>query len=81
MDEYNRFKLNYVITPEAMNKAKESMILMHPLPRVGEIDPAVDADPRSAFFRQVSSGERIIISSFDVMKLFSNVHRWKTACM
>ena len=38
-----------------MKKAKESMVLMHPLPRAGEIDTAVDVDPRSAFFRQMDT--------------------------
>lgn len=31
-------------------------VLMHPLPRVGEIDPAVDSDPRAAYFRQARNG-------------------------
>src|SRR2546426_423001 len=31
-------------------------ILMHPLPRAGEIDPQVDADPRAAYFRQARNG-------------------------
>jgi len=29
---------------------------MHPLPRVGEIDPACDDDPRAAYFRQMEAG-------------------------
>jgi aspartate carbamoyltransferase catalytic subunit len=32
------------------------MIIMHPLPRVGEIDPAVERDPGAADFRQVANG-------------------------
>jgi aspartate carbamoyltransferase catalytic subunit len=32
------------------------MIVMHPLPRVGEISGAVDSDPRAAYFRQVKNG-------------------------
>jgi aspartate carbamoyltransferase catalytic subunit len=32
------------------------MVIMHPLPRVGEIHYAVDADPRAAYFRQVQNG-------------------------
>jgi aspartate carbamoyltransferase catalytic subunit len=32
------------------------MILMHPLPRVGEISYALDDDPRSAYFRQMRNG-------------------------
>jgi aspartate carbamoyltransferase catalytic subunit len=56
LEEYQRFKLNYVVTPDTMAKAKDDMVLMHPLPRVGEIDPAVDSDFRSAFFRQMENG-------------------------
>ncbi|MGB8646136.1 MAG: aspartate carbamoyltransferase, partial [Anaerolineae bacterium] len=37
-------------------RAKEEMVLMHPLPRVGEIAMEVDADPRAAYFRQVEYG-------------------------
>jgi aspartate carbamoyltransferase catalytic subunit len=32
------------------------MIVLHPLPRVGEIHYSVDADPRAAYFRQVRNG-------------------------
>ena len=35
---------------------KEKMVVMHPLPRVGEISEAVDADPRAAYFRQMECG-------------------------
>jgi aspartate carbamoyltransferase catalytic subunit len=45
-----------------MEKVKDEMVLMHPLPRVGEIDPAVDADPRSAFFRQMENGMYVRMS-------------------
>jgi aspartate carbamoyltransferase catalytic subunit len=46
----------YEITPEIMKQAKEKMVVMHPLPRVGEIHYAVDSDPRAAYFRQVKNG-------------------------
>lgn len=39
-----------------MSQAKEKMVLMHPLPRVGEIHPEVDSDPRAAYFRQMEYG-------------------------
>jgi aspartate carbamoyltransferase catalytic subunit len=56
LNAYEQVKNYYVITPELMKRAKERMIVMHPLPRVGEIDPAVDQDPRAAYFRQVGNG-------------------------
>ena len=39
-----------------MEHAKEKMVVMHPLPRVGEISYSVDDDPRAAYFRQVRNG-------------------------
>lgn len=54
--QYEEVKDYYKITPELMQRAKPNMALMHPLPRVGEIDPSVDTDPRAAYFRQVKNG-------------------------
>ena len=39
-----------------MERAKEKMIVMHPLPRVGEIHYAIDDDPRAAYFRKMENG-------------------------
>jgi aspartate carbamoyltransferase catalytic subunit len=54
--QYEEVKNYYEITPELMEKAKEKMIVLHPLPRVGEIHYSVDKDPRAAYFRQVQNG-------------------------
>ena len=56
MAQYDEVKDNYIITPDLMRQAKEKMVVMHPLPRVGEISTDVDADPRAAYFRQVKNG-------------------------
>ncbi len=56
LNEYESVKGAYVITPEIMQGAKDQMVLMHPLPRVGEISYDVDKDPRAAYFRQVRYG-------------------------
>ena len=53
---YESVKSAYVINPQVMAKAKERMIVMHPLPRVGEITPDFDDDPRAAYFRQMEYG-------------------------
>jgi aspartate carbamoyltransferase catalytic subunit len=53
---YERVKDCYVITPGLLQRAKERMIVMHPLPRVGEISYEVDRDPRAAYFRQMENG-------------------------
>ncbi|XP_059141957.1 CAD protein-like isoform X2 [Physella acuta] len=45
-----------VLTPELMTLAKKKMVVMHPLPRVFEISPSIDTDPRAAYFRQAENG-------------------------
>jgi aspartate carbamoyltransferase catalytic subunit len=54
--EYEMVKGAYVIDPEIMKAAKQDMIVMHPLPRVGEISVDFDDDPRAAYFRQMEYG-------------------------
>lgn len=54
--EYESARGAYVITPETLKSAKDRMIVMHPLPRVGEISMEVDSDPRAAYFRQMEYG-------------------------
>lgn len=56
LEEYERVKNAFVITPDTLTTAKERMIIMHPLPRVGEISMEVDDDPRAAYFRQMEYG-------------------------
>lgn len=46
----------YRVGVAEMARAKPSMVLMHPLPRVGEIEVAVDGDARAAYFRQMRYG-------------------------
>lgn len=53
---YERVKDSYVITSQTLRRAKEKMVVMHPLPRVGEISYEVDSDPRAAYFRQMENG-------------------------
>ena len=57
--DYIRLKDSYVLTPEKLKAAKESLCIMHPLPRVNEISVAVDDDPRACYFKQVSNGKYI----------------------
>ena len=45
-----------IVDLEVMDRLPPRALLMHPLPRVGEIDPAVDSDPRAAYFRQARHG-------------------------
>ncbi|MFC1975166.1 aspartate carbamoyltransferase [Chloroflexota bacterium] len=54
--QYEEVRNQYEITPDLMEKAKDKMVVMHPLPRIGEIHYAIDDDPRAAYFRQVKNG-------------------------
>jgi len=53
---YETVRGSFVVNPEIMRAAKKDMIVMHPLPRVGEISPDFDDDPRAAYFRQMEYG-------------------------
>jgi aspartate carbamoyltransferase catalytic subunit len=53
---YENVKSCYRIDAETMKKAKSSLSLLHPLPRLDEIAVDVDKDPRAKYFEQVSNG-------------------------
>jgi len=46
----------YIINQDVLDSMKRDAIIMHPLPRVDEIAPEVDKDPRAAYFRQAENG-------------------------
>ena len=54
--EYEQARGRYVIDRSVLDCMQEHAVIMHPLPRVDEIDPAVDQDPRCAYFRQAHNG-------------------------
>ncbi|NLM01011.1 MAG: aspartate carbamoyltransferase [Treponema sp.] len=54
--DYLRLRDSYILDKEKMRYAKDTMIVLHPLPRVNEISPEVDADHRAAYFKQVKYG-------------------------
>ena len=63
--EYEEARGKYVIDTNAMNALSPNAIVMHPLPRVDEIDPAVDMDPRAAYFRQARNGVYVRMAILD----------------
>ena len=65
--DYMRLKDTYILTPEKLRTAKQSLSIMHPLPRVNEISVAVDDDPREIYFKQVANGKYIRMAL--IMKL------------
>lgn len=51
-DEYEKLKHRYVLATKLLQrKGNEKLILMHPLPRAGEIEEAVDADSRAVYLK------------------------------
>ena len=58
-EDYVRLKDSYILTPEKLENAKESLSILHPLPRVNEISVAVDKDPRATYWKQVKCGKFI----------------------
>ena len=56
---YERLKGVYILAPQKLRNARPDLLILHPLPRVDEIHPAVDADPRAAYFQQAEIGMTI----------------------
>jgi len=55
-EDYQAARGVYVVDRGLVSRMKADSIIMHPLPRVDEIDTEVDADPRAAYFRQAQNG-------------------------
>lgn len=53
---YLRLKDQYILTSQKLSNGKKNMMIMHPLPRVNEIDTEVDNDPRAVYFQQARFG-------------------------
>jgi len=58
-EDYLRLKDSYILDTAKMSKAKDDMIVMHPLPRVNEIAVELDSDKRACYFRQAKYGKYI----------------------
>ncbi len=56
-EEYLRLKDSYILTKDKMKLANDNLCVLHPLPRVNEIDTAIDNDPRACYFKQVLYGK------------------------
>jgi len=58
-EDYIRLKDFYILDKAKMNKAKDDMLVLHPLPRVNEISVEIDDDPRAVYFDQVQYGRYV----------------------
>lgn len=57
--DYIRLKDSYILDENKVKKAKESLSILHPLPRVNEISVEVDKDARACYFEQAKNGKYI----------------------
>jgi aspartate carbamoyltransferase catalytic subunit len=65
VEAYNAVKGVYRIDKSVMARLRKYAIVMHPLPRVDEIAPEVDSDPRAAYFRQARNGLHVRMALLD----------------
>jgi len=65
--DYIRLKDTYILNPDKMKLGKDTLSVLHPLPRVNEISEEVDNDPRACYFKQVFNGK--IMRMALIMKL------------
>ncbi len=54
--EYEKVKNSYILENSMLEKSKETMRVLHPLPRVNEISEDVDENPRAYYFQQAKNG-------------------------
>ena len=83
--EYERLKDCYILNESKMNNAREDMLVMHPLPRVNEIDEAVDSDKRAVYFKQAKYGMfvrmALIMKLLGVKENYNLLDKVAVACM
>ncbi len=72
---YERLKDSYILDAQKMKAAKETMRVLHPLPRVNEISVKVDDDPRAAYFRQALNGKYMRMAL--ILKLLKDAEEGK----
>ncbi len=56
LDQYYMLKGSYVLNSELVRSGKESMRVLHPLPRIDEMTTDVDSLPQAAYFREAENG-------------------------
>ena len=65
--DYLRLKDTYILEPSKLENAKADLSILHPLPRVNEIDVRIDDDPRACYFTQALNGKFVRMAL--IMKL------------
>lgn len=57
LQEYEKVRGSYIVNNELLKKAKEDLIILHPLPRIDEIAPEVDSTKHAKYFEQAYYGK------------------------
>jgi len=65
VSEYEAIKDSYFVDAEIAARLKPEAVILHALPRLNEIDPAVDNNPRAAYFRQAKNGLYVRMALLD----------------
>lgn len=76
-EEFTRLRSSYQVTRSTLARARADAIVLHPLPRVDELDFALDGDPRAAYFRQAAYGVPVrmaLIASVLGLRTIPNLH-------
>lgn len=66
-EDYERSRGIFIINRHSLSLLPEKSIVLHPLPRVDEIHPEVDTDPRAAYFRQARNGRLVRMAILDTI--------------
>lgn len=69
-EEYQAVKNSFCLGMDSVKKMKKDCIILDPLPRINEIDPKVDNDPRAKYFQQIKNGLYIRMALLEY--LYSN---------
>lgn len=64
---YQAVRGKYQFGLDQLAVMRQDTVILHPLPRVDEIDPRVDADPRAAYFRQARNGVYMRMALLDML--------------
>lgn len=54
--EFHQVKSRFILTPDILGDAKDNLRVLHPLPRIDEIDIGVDKTPYAYYFQQAENG-------------------------
>lgn len=71
---YERLKDHFILTPQMAAQMPEGSVIMHPLPRLKEIDRGVDNDPRCAYFEQMENGLYVRMALLHEILLGHQIH-------